>query len=152
MYSTSGKNSRTVRYPMLSLFDEVNRFMEDVIPAAQSSRSLSQFTPSIDVTETDKEYIVRGEFPGVAAEGVNIELKDNTITLSGEKRSEHDKSEGTRHYVERSFGAFTRAFTFDSEIDEDNALAEMRNGVLTIKIPKAAKEVKGSKRLTIKTS
>lgn len=152
MYSNSGKNSRTVRYAMLSLFDEVNRFMEDVIPAAQSSRSLSPFSPALDVTETDKEYIVQGEFPGVAAEGVNIELKDNTITLSGEKRSEHEKTEGTRHYVERSFGSFSRAFTFEAEIDEDLALAEMKNGVLTIKVPKAAKELKATKRLSIKTA
>jgi len=152
MYSTSGKNCRTVRYPMLSLFDEVHRFIEDVIPAAPSTRSLTPFTPAIDVTETDKEYVVRGEFPGVTAEGVKIELKDNAITLSGEKRSEHEKAEGTRHYVERSFGTFSRSFSFDSDIDEDNALAEMSNGVLTVKIPKAAKEVKSAKRLSIKTS
>lgn len=95
---------------------------------------------------------MRGEFPGVTAEGVTIELKYNSITLSGKKRSEHEKAEGTRHYVERSFGSFYRSFTFDSEIDEDNALAEMKNGVLTVKIPKAAKEVKSAKRLSIKTS
>lgn len=152
MYPNSGKNTRAVRYPMLTLFDEVNRFIEDAIPAAQSTRGLSTFHPPVDITESDREYVLRAEFPGVPTEAVHIELRDNAITLSGEKRSEHEKTEGSRHYVERSFGSFSRTVTFDLEIDEDNAVAEMKNGVLTVKIPKAAKEVKGSKRLSIKSS
>lgn len=150
MYSSSGRNNRVARYPMLTLFDEVNRFFEDALPAAQSSRGLSTFNPPIDVVETEREYLIKGEFPGIEAEKVNIELKENTLTLSGEKNLEHEKSEGTRHYVERSFGSFTRTISFDSEIDEDNASAEMKNGLLAIKIPKAAKEVKGAKRLSVK--
>lgn len=152
MYSSSGKNNRVTRYPMLTLFDEVNRFFEDAIPAAQSSRSLSTFNPPIDVTENEREYVIKGEFPGIESEKVHIELKDNTLTLTGEKRSESEKSEGTRHYVERSFGSFARTISFDLEVDEDNALAEMKNGVLTIKVPKAAKEIKGAKKLSIKAS
>lgn len=152
MYSSSGKNNRVTRYPMLTLFDEVNRFFEEAIPAAQSSRNLSTFNPPLDVTETEREYIITGEFPGIDAEKVNIELKENTLTLSGEKRHEQERTEGTRHYVERSFGSFARTVSFDVEIDEDNALAEMRNGVLTIRVPKAPKEIKGSKKLSIKAS
>lgn len=152
MYSSSGKNNRIVRYPMLTLFDEVNRFFEDAVPAAQSARSLSAFNPPIDVTETEKEYVLKGEFPGIDAAEVHIELKDNTLTLRGEKRGEVEKTEGTKHHIERSFGSFSRTLSFEVEVDEDNALAEMKNGVLTIKVPKAAKEVKGTKRLSIKTS
>lgn len=152
MYSSSGKNNRTLRYPMLTLFDEVNRFIEDVIPAAQSSRAHSAFNPPVDVTETQKEYVLRAEFPGLTAESVNIELRDNSITLSGEKRHECEKGEDSRHYVERSYGSFSRTVTFDAEVDEDNALAELKDGLLTVTIPKAAREIKGTKRLAIKTS
>lgn len=152
MYSSSGKNNRVVRYPMLTLFDEVNRFFEDAIPAAQTARSLSAFNPPIDVTETEKEYVLTGEFPGIDSAEVHIELKENTLTLRGEKRNEVEKTEGTKHHIERSFGSFSRTISFDVEVDEDNALAEMKNGVLTIKVPKAAKEIKGTKRLSIKTS
>ena len=152
MYSSSGKNNRVTRYPMLTLFDEVNRFFEDALPAAQASRGRSTFSPLIDVMETEKEYVITGEFPGIPAEKVNIELKDNSLTLSGDKHHEHERTEGMRHYVERSFGSFTRTISFDVEIDEDNAFAEMKHGVLTIKVPKAPKEIRGSKRLTIKSA
>jgi len=154
MYSSSGRNNPSTRYPMLTLFDEVNRFFEEAIPAAQSSRNLSPFNPPIDVTETEREYVIKGEFPGIDAERVNIELKENTLTLTGEKHQDQDqeqeRSEGTRHYLERSFGSFARTISFDVEIDEDDALAEMKNGVLTIRVPKAPKEIKGSKKLSIK--
>ena len=152
MYSSSGRNNRSTRYPMLTLFDEVNRFFEEAIPAAQSSRRLSTFTPPIDVTETEAEYVITGEFPGIDAERVNIELKENALTLTGEKHQEPERGEGTRHYLERSFGSFARTISFYIEIDEDYALAEMKNGVLTITVPKAPKGIKGSKKLSIKAS
>ena len=83
---------------------------------------------------------------------IHIELKDNTITLSGEKRYEHEQKEGERAYVERAYGSFSRTIPFDLEIDEDNATAAMKNGVLTIKVPKSAKVIKGAKKLSIKSS
>ena len=156
MLSGNAKNGRTLarvnRYPMLSLFDEVNRFFEDTVPAAYGTRGAVAFTPAIDVTETSKEYVLRGEFPGLDAAEIKLELRDNAITLSGEKRNEVERAEGTRHYVERSFGSFSRTIQFDVEVDEDNATAAMKNGILTVTVPKAAKEIRGTKTLSIKTS
>jgi HSP20 family molecular chaperone IbpA len=82
----NGKSlARRYGYPMRSLFDEMNRFFEDAVPVAQSVKTHGAFRPHVDVTETEKEYIVHGEFPGLSPSEVALELRDNTLTLSGEK-------------------------------------------------------------------
>ncbi len=143
---------RTRQYPILSLFDEMNRFFEDAVPALGSGKPALKFSPDIDVTDNEKEYVLHGEFPGMDVKDINIELKENTLVLSGEKRSERESKEGDRVYVERSFGSFRRTIPFTVEVDEDNATAEMKNGILTIHIPKSAKVIRGSKKLTIKAA
>jgi HSP20 family protein len=147
-------NKRLVRagqYPVLSLFDELNRFFDDTRPTA-SRTSLGKFAPHLDLTENDTEYLIKGDLPGLQVSDVNIELRDNTLVISGERRDESERKEGEVTYYERSFGSFSRTVPFSVEIDEDNASAEMKNGVLSIRVPKSAKEVKGSKKLSIKTS
>ena len=151
MYPTIWATPRVRRgrnYPILSLFDEMNRFFDDA--GSVASTNLSNYIPSIDLKDTPSEYVLSAEFPGMSKEQINIELKDNTITLSGEKRTNEEKKEGEKTYTERSYGSFLRSFPFDAEIDEDNASAEMKDGVLTIKVPKSAKVVKGAKKLSIK--
>lgn len=145
---TTPRVSRGNKYPILSLFDEMNRFFDDA--GNVSTTNLKTFIPSIDLKETLQEYLLSAEFAGMSKDEINIELKDNVLTLSGEKRSNHEKKEGERSYIERSYGSFVRSFPFDTEIDEDNASAEMKDGVLTIKVPKSAKVVKGAKKLSIK--
>lgn len=137
-------------YPMLSLFDEMNRFFDDA--GTSSAARVSNFDPKIDVKETPTEFVLSAEFPGMDKDEIILELKDNSLTLSGEKRFEQEKKEGERTYIERSYGSFLRSFPFETEIDEDNATAEMKNGVLTIKVPKSAKVIKGAKKLSIKAS
>jgi HSP20 family protein len=142
---------RARQYPVLSLFDEVNRLFDDALPHAGASAS-SRFAPVLDVTESDKDYLIQGDFPGFEGQDVQIEVKDNSITLSGERRQERERKEGERTYVERSFGSFSRTIPFSVEIDEDRATAEMKNGVLTIQVPKSEKVVRGVKKITVKSS
>ena len=141
-YKPRGRN-----YPILSLFDEMNRFFDEAGAAVSTNKS--NFTPRFDLKETPTEFILTGEFPGMDKDQISVELKDNTLTLSGEKRYENEKKEGENTYIERSYGTFSRTFPFETEIDEDNAAAEMKNGVLTIRVPKSAKVLKGAKKLSI---
>lgn len=141
---------RGTNYPILSLFDEMNRFFDEA--GSTAAASVATFSPRVDLKESATEYILSGEFPGMSKETINLELKDNTLTLRGEKRLENEKKEGEKHYIERSYGSFLRTFAFEVEIDEDNATAEMKDGVLTVKVPKSAKVVKGAKKLSIKSS
>ena len=141
--------ARRTAYPLLSLFDEVNRIWDETTPNRWNDAKVA-FQPKIDIKETPKEILILGEFPGMKEEEIVIAIKDNTLTLSGEKKSEYEQKEGERTRIERSYGRFSREFQFGVELDEDNATAAMKNGVLTIRLPKSAKEIRGEKRLTIK--
>lgn len=156
MNTSGGKNCgitlRTRQYPILSLFDEMNRLFEDAVPSSQSARNVGGFKPHIDLVEGEKEYVLTGDFPGLDVADIDIELRDNAITLRGEKRSQHEHNEGERGHTERTFGAFSRSFSFHVEVDEDNATADLKNGVLTVRVPKSERVLKGAKKLSIKIS
>jgi HSP20 family protein len=154
MIGSNSRPSRTLvrarQYPMLSLFDEMNRIFEEAVPAAQSARGAGSYRPSIDVHETEREYLVKAEFPGLDASEISIKLRDNTLTLSGEKKTAAEHAEGDVRHSERTFGAFSRSIPFSLEIDEDNTAAEMKNGLLSIRVPKSPKVIRGVKKVSIK--
>ena len=94
------------------------------------------WAPSVDVSETDDNFEVRAELPGVAKDNLHVSVKDNLLTLSGEKRKEN--ADDTQNYrrVERRYGSFQRRFTLPPEVATDDIKAEYSNGVLTLSIPK----------------
>ena len=94
------------------------------------------WAPSVDVSETEDVFEVRAELPGVAKEDLHVSVKDNLLTLSGEKRQE--KVDDTQNYrrTERRYGSFQRRFTLPSEVEADDIKAEFSDGVLTLSIPK----------------
>ncbi len=101
--------------------------------------------PAIDVTEHENEYVLTAEVPGMQEDDVHISLKDNVLTLKGEKKFEEEEEGENRYYRERRYGNFQRMIRLDAEIDSDNVQAEYENGVLTITLPKTketmAKEI-----------
>ncbi len=100
---------------------------------AQSARSVS---PSVDITEDDDAYHVSVELPGATRSDVTVEVKDDVLTVRGEKRNERqDKKEQARR-VERFYGSFSRSFTLPSNAAADRVSASFENGVLQIAIPK----------------
>ena len=94
------------------------------------------WAPSVDISETADGFEVRAELPGVAKDDVHVSVKDNFLTLSGEKRQE--KTDDTQNYrrVERRYGSFQRRFTLPAEVATDSIKAEFGDGVLTLSIPK----------------
>lgn len=93
--------------------------------------------PSVDVTEDDGHYVVTAEIPGAKKGDVNVEVHDGVLTLRGEKRSEREEKKEKRHYIERSYGSFTRSFTLPSNADPERVEARFEDGVLTVTIAKA---------------
>ena len=100
--------------------------------------------PSVDVTEDDGSYIVSAELPGTKREDVNVELEDDVLTIRGEKRSEREEKKEKRRFVERSYGTFERSFSLPRYVDLDKIVAEFKDGVLNIHVPKL-EQVKGKK-------
>ncbi|CAI8012209.1 Small heat shock protein C4 [Geodia barretti] len=94
------------------------------------------WAPSVDISETDDKFEVRAELPGVAKDDLHVSVKDNLLTLSGEKRQgDVDDTQNYRR-VERRYGSFQRRFTLPSEVATDDIKAEYSDGVLTLSIPK----------------
>ena len=93
------------------------------------------WAPSVDISETDDKFEVRAELPGVAKDDLHVSVKDNLLTLSGEKRQgDVDDTQNYRR-VERRYGSFQRRFTLPSEVATDDIKAEYSDGVLTLSIP-----------------
>ena len=94
------------------------------------------WTPSVDISETDNGFQVRAELPGVAKDDLSVSIKDNLLTLSGEKRQENSEDTQNFHRVERRYGSFHRRFTLPPDVAADDIKANYTDGVLTLSIPK----------------
>ena len=108
------------------------------------------FVPSFEVRETDKEFSFSADLPGVKADDLDIELVGNRLEISGKREDERREEEGTVHTYERVYGSFMRAFVLPENADVDKIDSELKDGVLTIKIPKRPGAGRESKRIEVK--
>lgn len=143
------------RDPFTSFRREIDRLFDDFF-APVESRSFAPTTgaaawPSLDVHETDQAYTVTAEVPGLDEKDVELNLRDNVLAISGEKRQEQKREDRGRTYAERFYGRFERAIPFDSEIDADKVEATFKNGVLTVNLPKNAKAQDKARTIEIKS-
>jgi HSP20 family protein len=106
--------------------------------------------PSIDVEETETAYNLTAELPGVDPKNVDLNLRDNILTISGEKTQEQKSEEGGRTWTERSYGRFERSIPFEAEIDADRIEATYRNGVLAVILPKNARAQEKTRKIDIR--
>ncbi len=137
--------------PVVSLHREMNRLFDDVFRAFDDSRLWGGrgAWPSVDVEETDKEYRVTAELPGLEERDVEVLLQEGVLTLRGEKKLETEAQ--NRSYSERFHGQFERQIALDREIDDSAVKAAFKNGVLTVIVPKSAQAVERTKRIPITT-
>jgi HSP20 family protein len=106
------------------------------------------FSPPCDVDESDSHYLVSFDLPGINKQDVNIEVRDNQLIVSGERKEERKEERKDRVSTERLYGAFQRAFTLPSTVDADRVEANYENGVLRVAIPKS--EAAKPKQIEIK--
>ena len=125
-------------------FDHLNRFENDLDRVWRHWLSPSDFfdtpsriVPSMDLAETENELIVKAELPGLTEKEVDVVLEDDVLTIKGEKKQEKEEKGKHFHRVERSYGAFQRAFRLTSPVKSEEVSAKFENGVLEITLPKA---------------
>jgi len=94
------------------------------------------WAPAVDIFETDAEIVVRAEVPGVARDQVHVEVDDGVLSLRGERKFEREVKEENYHRVERAYGAFHRSFTLPDTVDPEKVRAELRDGVLDVRLGK----------------
>jgi HSP20 family protein len=104
----------------------------------------SVFRPNLDVTETNDAFVINVDLPGVDEDDVDVQVTGNRLTVSGKREAEETR-EGDRYVaIERAYGTFTRSFVLPDSADNERIEAQLRNGVLEIKVPKRG-EMKGRK-------
>src|SRR5579871_6885824 len=101
--------------------------------------SEANWLPAAEMTDTDAEYLITAEVPGLKKENLKVEYADGVLTVSGEKKEEQKKEDSRYYFCDRSYGMFQRSFTFPVDVDPDKVVASMKDGVLQIHVPKAAK-------------
>ena len=99
----------------------------------------SEWTPAVDVKETDKTYIIHADVPGVDAKDIDVTLEDGVLTIKGERRWENKEETESYKRVERARGTFFRRFALPDTADADSVSAKNKDGVLEIVIPKQEK-------------
>jgi HSP20 family protein len=123
-----------------SFHNDMNRLFNTVFDSpttrAANGGTLRRWVPATDLVETDDHFVLRADLPGMTQDDVKIELQDNTLTVSGERKSESEKREKGFYRVERAFGSFSRTVTLPKGVDADAVTASFENGVLEIRIPK----------------
>jgi HSP20 family protein len=136
--------------PLMSLQRDMNRMFDDFFRGFDLPQVFGrQSWPNIDVAETDTEYKVTAELPGLEEKDVELTLRDNTLMISGEKRDEREEKNEGRYYAERFVGRFSRTVPLPDEVDPDKVAAAFKNGVLTVVMPKSQTARESAKRIPI---
>ena len=123
-----------------TLQGDVNRLFDTFFghgDAAQSSAA-RRWVPAMDLVETDDQLVLRADLPGIDRGDINIEVKDNVLTVSGERKAEHERKGEGYHRIERSFGRFSRSLGLPRGMDADGVTASFEAGVLEVRLPKPA--------------
>jgi HSP20 family protein len=99
-----------------------------------------EWSPAVDIKETDGEYLVRAELPGITREDVKVSLDEGVLTIEGERRQEKVEKTEKTHRVERCYGTFCRSFSLPEYTDAAGIRAESKDGVLSVHVPKLTVE------------
>ncbi|MDQ6817173.1 MAG: Hsp20/alpha crystallin family protein [Actinomycetota bacterium] len=124
----------TIQSEMNRLF---NTFFEASTPGNGGTQGPTRrWIPAMDLVESDDSFVLRADLPGLSEGDVNIELEDNVLTISGERKAEHEERKEGYYRVERASGSFSRSLTLPEGVDPGTVSANFDRGVLEVRIPK----------------
>jgi HSP20 family protein len=122
------------------LQNDMNRLFDAFFQGRGGNRAsggaMQRWIPPMDLTEAEGEYVVRADLPGLSEEDIEIQVKDDVLTISGERKSEHHDSGEGFYRVERAFGRFSRSLDLPAGVDPASVSAEFEKGVLEVRVPK----------------
>jgi HSP20 family protein len=118
--------------------ERLNRLYGERRVEERGKPPLATWAPAVDIQETDKDYVIQADLPDVKKENIKVQLQDGVLTIEGVRKSEKDETGRTFHRIEREYGQFMRRFAVPTEIDAAKIVAEFKDGVLNVKMPKSA--------------
>ena len=123
-----------------SLQGEMNRLFSSFFdtPTTSNGAGARRWIPAMDLVETDDHFVLKADLPGMSEGDVSIEVERDVLTISGERKTEHEAKKDGYYRIERSAGAFSRSLTLPEGVDAGAVTASFANGVLDVRIPKPA--------------
>ncbi|HIA51543.1 MAG TPA: Hsp20/alpha crystallin family protein [Candidatus Melainabacteria bacterium] len=147
---------REPEYPLYSLQREMNSLFQDFFKNFElgsfnyDEDAFGDFSPRVDMNETEKEFRVTAELPGMEEKDVQIKLAGDVLTISGEKHNEKVEDVKGHYRMERVYGSFSRSLLLPTEVELEKSTATFKNGVLTVVLPKTPDTEKKTKSIPIK--
>ncbi len=121
----------------------LSQLMGRSVPAGSSDKNeaitVAQWSPVVDISEDDKEYAIKAELPDVKKEDIKLNVHDDVLTITGERKYEKEEKGKKYHRVERAYGSFLRSFTLPEDADGTKVTAEYKDGLLNVRLPKSEK-------------
>ena len=105
-------------------------------PEANESMTVTEWAPLVDVTEDDREYLVKAELPEVKKEDLKVRVEEGVLSITGERKSEKEEKGVKFHRIERAYGSFERSFTLPDDADATKVTSEFKDGLLHVHLPK----------------
>ena len=135
-----------VRWDPLRELEEVSEKLNRLVsrPAVRGENrnetmTVADWIPTVDISETEDEYLIKADLPGVKREDVKITVQERVLTIQGERAQEREEKGKRYHRVERTYGNFARSFTLPDYVDDTKVTAEFKDGVLNLHLPKSEK-------------
>ncbi|MDR2905213.1 MAG: Hsp20/alpha crystallin family protein [Helicobacteraceae bacterium] len=129
-------------------FLELRRHLEALSERGENAPNLSSFSPAVNTRENGEAYVITLDLPGVEKDAISVDLKDNTLTIGGERKFESEVKEEDYYRLESRYGRFERRFSLPDNADGEAIEAAFKNGVLTLTLPKVSP--KGAKQISVK--
>lgn len=132
--------------------NRLNRLFGRTLPQTTTSQdmlAMADWTPSVDISETDAAFLVKGEIPGVNKNDVKVTIENGLLTIQGERKLEKEEKGKKFHRIERSYGSFMRSFRVPEEVDESKIKADFTDGMINITLPKSEKAKAKSKAINV---
>jgi HSP20 family protein len=105
----------------------------------KEAMTVAEWAPLVDISEDEKEYLIKAELPEVKKEDVKVSVQEGVLTISGERKSEKEEKSKKFHRVEWAYGSFERSFTLPEDADADKVAGDFKDGVLKVHVPKSEK-------------
>tara|TARA_B100000029_G_C17529970_1_gene942946 strand:- start:475 stop:906 length:432 start_codon:yes stop_codon:yes gene_type:complete len=133
-----------------SLINEIDNFFNNYQPSFFTSINNHIWKPKFEVLNINESYIVRADLPGLTKKDVSIELSDNMVTISGERKNKYDNEKFENNYSEFNYGSFSKTFSLPEDSIIKGIDAKMKDGVLTVKVPRLKQVEPKTRKISIK--
>jgi HSP20 family protein len=139
--------------PFLGFRRKIDLIFEDFFESAgwRPFGGTSGGMPAIDFEETEKEFVITAEWPGVSGKDIDVDLSGDLLTIKGEKKSEHENRDSNGYRLERQCGSFERSVHLPFEVKDQQVEGKFNNGVLAIRLPKPGDLRRPSRRIEVKS-